>query len=151
MVQYKKGLLSAQFHHHFADNMVQKIDNLIVELIKKESEDIILTTKNSLKNIKSIAVDEAWKLIQLAVASIVQIIEKIATNLEGKDKKSIALEFINSFYDRVFTIIDIPFVPSFVEPIIHRYVKLLLISMASASIDATVTIFKNTGVFLKKG
>lgn len=127
------------------------VDNLIIELIKKESEDIIIKSKESLTTIKTVTIDEAWKLIQLAIASVVQIIEKIAINLEGKDKKLIALEFINTFYDRVFTIIDIPFVPSFVEPIIHRYVKLLLISMASASIDATVTIFKNTGVFLKKG
>lgn len=119
-------------------------------LIKDELIDLIDNTKIQLNDIKKVTIDEAWKILQLATASIVQAIEKTATNLVGKDKKILALETLNVFYDSVFTIIDIPFVPQFVESIIHRYVKSLLMVMVSASIDATVTIFKNTGVFLKK-
>lgn len=123
----------------------------IKDLINNETNSIIIKSKESLSDIKKVSLDEAWKIIQLAIASIVQIIEKIAIDLSGPDKKAIALDFINSFYDKVFVIIDVPFVPSFIEPIIHRYIKLMLLSMASASIDATVTIFRNTGIFFKKG
>lgn len=122
----------------------------IKTLIKLESENLITKTKESIGNIKKVTIDEAWKILQLAVASIVQTIEKTAENLAGKEKKALALEALNNFYDKVFVIIDIPFVPQLIEPIIHRYVKSLLMIMVSASIDATVTIFKNTGVFLKK-
>jgi hypothetical protein len=51
----------------------------------------------------------------------------------------------------VFLVVDIPLVPSLVEPIIHSYIKKILMIMVSASIDATVTIFRETGIFLKKG
>lgn len=97
------------------------------------------------------ALSEAWKALQLVVASTVQIIELVAQDLEGPEKKQIAIEYINSFYDKVFLIIDIPLVPSMVEPIIHSYIKKILMVMVSSSIDATVTIFRETGIFLKKG
>jgi hypothetical protein len=85
------------------------------------------------------------------VASTVQIIEAIAKDLEGSEKKQIAIEYINSFYDKVFLVVDLPLVPALIEPIIHSYIKKILMIMVSASIDATVTIFRETGVFLKKG
>jgi hypothetical protein len=120
------------------------------DLIKEQLENLIVKTKESVTNLKKVAIDEAWKILQLAVASVVQTIEKLAGDLAGSEKKQIAMEFLSSFYDRVFVVIDIPFVPNILEPIIHRYVKTLLMIMVSASVDATVTIFRNTGIFLKK-
>lgn len=121
------------------------------ELIIEQAEKTNQQLKESVKNLKKIALSEAWKILQLVVAGVVQVIEAIATDLEGKDKKAIALEYIERFYDTTFVIVDIPFVPSIVEPIIHRYIKSILMVMVSSSIDATVTIFRQTGVFLKKG
>jgi hypothetical protein len=118
--------------------------------LKPELENLVNQTKNSLGEVKRVALDQAWKILQLAVAYSVQVIENKFTNLSGKDKKTIALDFINSFYDSVFVIVDIPFVPNTIEPIIHRYVKKTLMIMVGSSIDATVTIFKNTGIFNKK-
>lgn len=121
------------------------------QLILSSAEAITNQAKESLNGIKKIAIGDAWKILQLTIANIVQIIENIATNLEGKEKKEIAIEYINTFYDKVFSVVDVPFVPSILEPIIHKYVKSILMIMASSSIDATVTIFRTTGVFLKKG
>jgi hypothetical protein len=120
------------------------------ELIKLEVEKLILSTKEKVNEVKRFALGEAWKLLQLATATVVQIIEAIGNDLSGPDKKAIAMELLNSFYDSVFIVIDIPFVPSIVEPIIHKYIKSILMIMVSATIDATVTVFRNTGVFLKK-
>jgi hypothetical protein len=120
------------------------------ELIKLEVEKLILSTKEKVNEVKRFALGEAWKLLQLATATVVQIIEAIGNDLSGPDKKAIAMELLNSFYDKVFIVIDIPFVPSIVEPIIHKYIKSILMIMVSATIDATVTVFRNTGVFLKK-
>ena len=121
------------------------------ELIQKEADQLIVKTKESLGNVKRIAIDEAWKLLPLATASTVQLIENTANNLANHEKKTLALECLSSFYDRVFIVIDIPLIPQLVEPIIHKYVKGILMIMVGASIDATVTIFRNTGVFIKKG
>jgi FMN-dependent NADH-azoreductase len=121
------------------------------ELILQQAEKIHLELKQNLQSLKRVALSEAWKNLQLVTASVIQIIEAVARDLEGKEKKEIAIEYINNFYDKVFIVIDIPLVPSILEPIIHRYIKKILMIMVSASIDATVTIFRETGVFLKKG
>lgn len=121
------------------------------ELILEQAEKIHQELKQKLQNLKVVALSEAWKALQLVTASTVQIIEAIAKDLEGSSKKEIAIEYINAFYDKVFTVIDIPLVPNLLEPIIHRYIKKVLMIMVSSSIDATVTIFRETGVFLKKG
>lgn len=120
------------------------------ELVLAQAETITIQAKKSLQNLKKIALSEAWKILQLATAGVVQIIEKTAGDLEGKEKKDIAIIYLNSFYDKVFFVVDIPFIPTIIESVVHKYVKSILMIMASASIDAIVTIFKQTGVFLKK-
>lgn len=123
----------------------------VKELIIQESNKLTQELEIKLKGLKRLALDEAWKALQLVVSGVVQIIEAIAKDLEGKHKKEIAMEYINSFYDKAILLVDIPLVPNFLEPIIHSYVKKILMIMVSASIDATVSIFRQTGVFLKKG
>jgi len=119
-------------------------------LIKLEVEKLINNSRESLKTVQRFALDEAWKLLQLTTASVVQIIEGIGNDLSGPDKKALAMELLNNFYDKIFLVVDVPFVPNIVEPIIHKYIKNILMIMVSATIDATVTIFRNTGVFIKR-
>lgn len=121
------------------------------EQILDQAEKANLKLKESLKSLKKVALSEAWKVLQLVTASVIQIIEEIAADLAGPDKKAIAIEYINKFYDTAFSIVDIPLVPNILEPIIHRYAKTILMIMISSSIDAMVTIFRETGVFIKKG
>jgi len=128
----------------------EQIQNL-KDQTKEQLENLIHQAKQSVENLKRVAIDEAWKLLQLATASVVQILETTADSLSGPEKNELALSMLNSFYDRVFIVIDLPFVAQLIEPIMHKYVKTILIIMVSASIDATVTIFRNTGVFIKKG
>lgn len=120
----------------------------IKEAVSLEVEKLVNQAKTSLNEVKVVALAQAWKILQLAVASIIQIIENTATDLAGKDKKAIAMELLNKFYDSVFIVVDIPFVPNLVEPIIHRYVKAFLMILVSSTIDAMVTTFRNTGVFV---
>lgn len=120
------------------------------DLIKKEVDELTVKVRSDLDNLKKIAIAEAWKVLQVVIASIVQIIEIIGTDLASPDKKKLAMDLVSRFYDNVFKVVDVPFIPGFVEPIMHRYIKAFLMILASASIDATVTIFRNTGVFIKK-
>lgn len=121
------------------------------ELIIAEIEKVTSQVKESIKDLKRVALSEVWKILQLVIASAVQTIESIADDLSGQDKKQIAMDYISRFYDSAFLVVDIPFVPPILEPIIHRYIKSILMVMVSSSIDATVTIFRETGIFLKKG
>ena len=120
------------------------------DLIKAEVDHLILNVKNSLAEVKRLAINEAWKILQLATASVIQIIEKLGHDISSQDKKVLAMDLLNKFYDSVFVVVDIPVVPNFLEPIIHKYVKAFLMILVSATIDALVTTFRNTGVFLKK-
>ncbi len=120
------------------------------DLIKLEVEKLIAKTKESLNEVQRIALAEAWKILQLAIASVIQVIEAIGNDLSSPEKKELAMGLLNSFYDSVFVVVDIPVVPNFLEPIIHKYVKAFLMILVSSTIDALVTTFRNTGVFLKK-
>jgi len=119
----------------------------LLELLKPELENLISQSKIALGEVKRVALPQAWKILQLTIAEIIQKIEINGQNLEGKDKKIVALSLISQFYDNVFLVIDIPFVPPILEAIIHNSVKNLLMVLLGATIDALVTTFKNTGVF----
>lgn len=126
--------------------MEQQIQNQI----QQEIEKLIEVTKQSLGIVKSVALAEVWKILQLVIAAIIQIIENIATDLSGPEKKALAMDLISNFYDKVFLIVDIPVVPNILEPIIHKYVKAFLMILVGSTIDAMVTTFRNTGVFFTK-
>jgi hypothetical protein len=109
---------------------------------------LVNKAKDIVKNAKNIAMPQAWNMLQLAVAEIIQNIENNNPNLKGADKKTLALTMISSFYDQVFPIVTFPFAPPFLQPIIQRYVKQLLMILVGASIDALVSTFRQTGVFV---
>ena len=120
------------------------------ELITQEVQKLIETVKKSFKDIKRIALSEAWKVLQLAIATVIQIVEAIGTDLNSPDKKQLTMNLLSEFYDKVFLIVDVPVVPNLLEPIIHKYVKAFLMLLVSSTIDSMVTVFRNTGVFKPK-
>lgn len=120
------------------------------ELILNEVEKLISRTKESYKDIKRFAIDQAWKLLQLAIASIIQIIEIIGRDLSSPDKKELAMSMVSKFYDSIFLAVDIPVVPHIIEGYIHSYVKSFLMILVSSTIDSMVKIFREAGVFKPK-
>lgn len=99
--------------------------------------------------VKRVAASEAWKILQIIIAKIISCIEYNAVGMGGKDKKQIAMNTITQFYNNVFLIVDIPFVPPLFESIIHMYVKNFLLLLVSSSIDAMVITFRELGIFSK--
>lgn len=122
----------------------------LVEILKPELENLVSETKSSLNEIKRVAIAQAWKILQLAIAKTITLIETNAKNLAGKDKKAVAMELLSKFYDSVFVVVDLPLVPALVEPIIHKYIKAFLMILVGSTIDAMVTTFREVGVFAPK-
>ena len=120
------------------------------DLIRQEIENLINETKKSVGEVKSFALSEVWKILQLLTAVVIQLIENLGNNLSSPEKKELALELIGSFYDKIFTVVDIPWVPALVEPIIHSHVKSFLMLLVSSGIDAMVATFRQVGVFKPK-
>jgi hypothetical protein len=109
---------------------------------------LVVKAKEILKSAKAVAMPQAWNVLQLATAEVIQNIEDNNPSLKGVDKKTLAMTMISKFYDQVFTIINFPFVPQILQPIIQKYVKQILMLLVSATIDALVTTFRNSGVFV---
>jgi hypothetical protein len=121
-----------------------------VENLKADLENLIQENQKILGEVKTVAIAQAWKILQLAIAKIIQNIENKSKTLAGKDKKEIAMILLSQFYDSVFIAIDIPLVPTVAESIIHRYTKSFLMILVSSSIDAMVATFREIGVFSSK-
>jgi hypothetical protein len=117
------------------------------EILKPELEKLVSQAKSSLNEVQKIALAQAWKILQLAIVATIKIIEDNSPELNGKDKKSIAMETLSKFYDSVFIVVNVPFVPNVLEPIIHKYIKTFLMVLVGSSIDAMVTTFRNLGIF----
>jgi len=120
------------------------------ELISAEVEKLTQTVKESLSGLKRVAIAEAWKVLQLATATVIQIIEAVGNDLSSPDKKALAMKLLSDFYDKVFLVVDIPVIPNLVEPMIHKYVKAFLMILVSSTIDSMVAVFRNTGIFQPK-
>ena len=120
------------------------------ELIRQEFQKLIEESKASAKELKKIAVGEAWKILQLLTASVIQIIENIGKDLDSPDKKVLALELISKFYDEVFNMVVLPWIPVAIQSLLKGYIKQLLMLFVSSAIDAMVTTFRNVGVFVNK-
>lgn len=125
-------------------------DSTEVLAIQSEIDKLIEQTKKSLEEVRSVAVGQAWKILQMAVATTVQVIEVKTTELSGPDKKTIAMDIISNFYNKVFIVVDVPFVPNLLEPMMHKYIKGFLMVLVGASIDAMVVTFRQIGVFKSK-
>lgn len=129
------------------DQIVQKTSQ---ELVLSEVEKLIKTTKETYKDVERFAVAQVWKILQLYIAATIQIIEIIGKDLSSPDKKELAMTMISKFYDSVFLVVDVPFVPSIIESYLHSYVKQFLMILVSSTIDSMVKIFREVGVFKPK-
>ncbi len=124
-----------------------EIDTMSIDLLKSNMEKFVNQVKESLGQAKIVAVNQAWKILQLAVAETVQVLEENYNTLSGSDKKLFAMTYLSNFYDNVFNVVVIPGVPSFLQPVIKKYIKLFLMTLVSSSIDAMVTTFRQIGLF----
>lgn len=122
----------------------------ILENLKLELPKLVKESQEALGTVKTVAISQAWKILQLAVSIIIQKIEFLQPDLAGKNKKDAALQILSEFYDNVFNVVNIPFIPSLIEPLMHKYVKIFLMTLVGSTIDAMVITFRELGVFNKK-
>jgi hypothetical protein len=121
-----------------------------IDMVQLALNQLTNETKESFKEVKRVAVSQAWKVLQLAVAIVIQTIEQTGSTLKGSDKKIIAMDSISNFYDKVFLVVDVPFVPNLLEPAMHKYIKSFLMILVGSTIDAMVATFRDIGIFQTK-
>jgi hypothetical protein len=121
-----------------------QVQNLSVSNIQS----LVEKAKTVLQAVKDVAMPQAWNVLQLATVDVIQSIENNSPTLKGADKKTLAMVMISNFYDQVFTVVNFPFVPKLLQPIIQKYVKQILMLLVSSSIDALVITVRNNGIFV---
>jgi hypothetical protein len=88
--------------------------------------------------------------LQILIATTIQIIEIIGNDLSGPEKKQIAMNIISDFYDNIFVVVDVPFIPQILESYLHKYIKTFIMILVGSTIDSMVKVFKDVGVFKQK-
>ena len=119
---------------------------MLAEILQNKLALLVESARTSLNNVQRVALFEAWKLLDEAIATVVITLQDFATNLSGPEKKAEAMSVISEFYDKVFTIVEFPFIPKILQPVVQSYVKKILMILVSAGIDSTVKILKAKGV-----
>ena len=128
--------------------MTTSIQNQILSIeLSSSLEALIDKVKKSLSGSKSVAMSQAWGILQIAIAETIKIIETSNPSLKGSNKKTIALAMLSMFYDKVFLVVTVPYVPVVLQPIISKYTKALLMLLVSSAIDSMVEIFRKSGIF----
>lgn len=120
---------------------------MLKNLVQEKILNLVQKTKNQLDNLKTVALGQAWKILDDNVTDVVLFLQEFATELSKPEKKAQAMLIMSEFYDKVFTVVEFPFVPKLLQPIIQKYVKQLLLDiLVSSAIDSTVSTLKRTGV-----
>lgn len=107
---------------------------------------MVTKTKNQLNDVKTVALSQAWKILDDGATDVVLFLQLFATDLSKPEKKEQAMIIMSEFYDKVFTIVEFPFVPKILQPLVQKFVKQILLILVSSAIDSAVTTLKKTGV-----
>jgi hypothetical protein len=114
----------------------EKMDSAFLEAIKAVTEQYKAAIKDG-----KLSFGEVLTLLYNAVATFVQLAEKLLPELKGPDKKAKVVKAVGDFYDQVLAPIDIAAIPNFLEPMVDSAIRSLIMTIAAAAVDSTVNVF----------
>jgi hypothetical protein len=91
-----------------------------------------------------LTLSELWTLFQNATATLVQLVERYS-GYSGTEKRDVVLAALGTLYDEIIAPVDIKGVPNFLEPLVDKSLRELLLTLAGPAIDSLVNIFNKTG------
>ena len=115
-----------------ADELQGSVDKLIAEY-KAATED----GKPSFREILS--------LVSSATASFAQLANSAGDS--GAERKEAVLAMVDQLFEEVIAPLDIKGVPNFIEPMVDKAMKELVLYLADSWIESLVSIFNKSGWF----
>jgi len=91
-----------------------------------------------------ISFNEVVAIVGKSIGSLVAIAESFSS-LSGEEKKSAVVSAIGTLYDEVIAPIDIQKIPNFIEPIVDKGVKALLLAISDGIVDGIVALYNEGG------
>ena len=115
----------------------------LYDSVEEGVQGVIATYKDA-KSDGKVSFNEVVTLTGEAISALVVVAESFK-DLTGADKKSVVLSAIGTFYDEVVAPIDIQKIPNFIEPILDKSIKQLLLAVSDGIIEAIVSLYNNNG------
>jgi len=106
-------------------------------LVQEKTTLLINQAKTIVKN-NPVSLTDAWKILDNNISDVVIVLQYFTYDLSKPEKKAKAMEIMSNFYDSVFTVVDFPFIPKILQPVMQKYVKLILMALVDAAIDSSV-------------
>lgn len=91
-----------------------------------------------------ISFNEVVAIVGKSIGSLVAIAEGFSS-LSGEEKKTAVVAAIGTLYDEVIAPIDIQRIPNFIEPIVDKGVKALLLAISDGIVDGIVALYNEGG------
>jgi len=118
-------------------------DNVLYVKFSEAITSIIDSYKEA-KSDGAISITDVISLLGTVVSEMVDVAEAFHDG-NGSAKKAAVLSAIDMFYEEVIAPMDIDKIPNFIEPIVDKGLKQLIIVVADGVIDTVVSIFNKGG------
>ena len=91
-----------------------------------------------------ISFNEVVAIVGKSIGSLVAIAESFSS-ISGEEKKAAVVGAVGTLYDEVIAPIDIQKIPNFIEPIVDKGIKALLLAISEGIVDGIVSLYNESG------
>jgi hypothetical protein len=96
-----------------------------------------------------ISISEVFTLVGRATATFVNLFRSLGLGTESEQKETVVLA-IGRFYDEIVAPIDITGIPNFLEPVVDRAMKELLLLLTRSWADSLVAVFSKSEIIVRQ-
>jgi hypothetical protein len=116
----------------------------IYDTIEEGITSVIAAFKEAKADDDKVSFSEVVSIGSKAIGSFVVIAEAFSS-LSSEEKKNAVVAAVGRLYDEVLAPYDIQKIPNFIEPIVDKGIKQLLLALSDGIIDAIVALYNENG------
>ncbi len=116
----------------------------LYDTLEEGINSVIAAYKEAKADDNKISFSEVISIGSKAISSLVVVAESFSS-LSAEDKKNAVVAAVGQLYDEVLAPYDIEKIPNFIEPIVDKGIKQLLLALSDGIIDAIVALYNENG------
>jgi|TARA_R100000008_G_scaffold6036_1_gene3461 hypothetical protein len=116
----------------------------LYDTIEEGITSVIAAYKEAKADDNKVSFSEIVAIGSKAIGSFVVIAESFS-GLSSEEKKNAVVSAVGQLYDEVLAPYDIEKIPNFIEPILDKGIKQLLLALSDGIIDAIVALYNENG------
>ena len=115
----------------------------------KSAIDTVISEYKKVVTDGKISVSEVFTLVGKATATFVNLFRSLNIGTESERKETVVLA-VAKFYDEIVAPIDITGVPNFLEPVVDRALRELLLLLTRSWSDAVLAVFTKSEIVVQQ-